>query len=55
VEREWQLLRFIVIQRDRSMVWCFFDNAAAGAGVSFFAERAVAVPIFRIMGATIPT
>jgi hypothetical protein len=37
------------------MVWCFFDNAAAGGGSSFFAERAIAVPIFRILGTTIPT
>jgi hypothetical protein len=37
------------------MVWCFFNNAACGEADSFFAEQAVAVPIFRIMGATIPT
>jgi hypothetical protein len=37
------------------MVWCFFDNAAAGEGISFFAQRALTVPIFRIVGATIPT
>ncbi len=37
------------------MVWCFFDNVAAGEGEAVFAERALAVPIFRIVGATIPT